>query len=415
MNRFHWSLISLGLLAFMWWTFFAKIVDSDEGDSYPKEHYLEDISKIYCDMGTAALKRGDFTKAIKSYQETVAMRPAWLEGYDHLGIAYELNNQPELAVKTYAQATSINPQFIDYRLYGNKLPTRPIPLKPLRSIEWTGENLSGKKIFVYAEKDLSTTLMFCRLLPVLRTHATHVYFKPQESLIPLIKAAKFGVVLCNNQTNITELDVDYHTSLLSLQHYLGLSIEDLNAHDAYLKINKEKVAAFHKNFFNNSDIKVGIAWNPEHYMPGVKNNNFSPSLFVPLSTIPGVRLYILQKSANNAHLILESKSKITDLSEELKDMTDQAVAIENLDLLISADATLATLAGALHKQTWFLIPIVNDWRWLDYWNKNTSIWFDNFKKVHQASGKNWQPAFNTAFSKLQELVSNKDANRSSIT
>ena len=406
MNRFHWSMISIGVIAFVWWSFFANITP-EEGAVYPKEHYLEDISKIYSDLGHAALKRGDLTQAIKSYQETVAMRPTWLEGYDRLGTTYELNNQPEEAIKIYAQAMAINPTFLDYRQYASnpaKLPTRPLHAKPSKSVEWTGQDLTDKKIFVYAERNLSDTIMFCRFLPLLRSKAAQVYFKPQEPLIHLIRQAKLGATLCNNQTNLTELDVDFHASLLSLQHYLNQELEQLNPHAAYLKTSPERKASLHKAFFNNTDVKVGIAWHNDPYKPGSKNIDILPSFFMPLCHIPGIKVYVLQKSSPTVNLKLASEGKVVDLSEELTSFTDTAAAIENLDVLISSDATQAALAGGLYKNTWFLTPTINDWRWLDHWEKSNTVWFDNFKKIHQAPNKNWQPAFNIIAEKLQEMV-----------
>ena len=125
---------------------------------------------------------------------------------------------------------------------------------------------------------------------------------------------------------------------------------------------------------------------------------------MPLCHIPGIKVYVLQKSSPTVNLKLASEGKVVDLSEELTSFTDTAAAIENLDVLISSDATQAALAGGLYKNTWFLTPTINDWRWLDHWEKNNTVWFDHFKKIHQAPNKNWQPAFNIIAEKLQEMV-----------
>lgn len=408
MNRFHWSMLGIGIIAFAWWTFFANTKNpSRDVDLYPQEHFLEDVGKIYCDIGRAAVKRGDLSKAIRSYQETIAMRPAWLEGYDRLGTTYELNNQPAEAVKIYAQAMALDPDFLDYRTrMGNKTSGRARAAIPSGSVEWTGQDLTGKKIFVYAEKGLSETLMFCRFLPLLQSKAAKVYFKPQEPLFNLLKQSKLGVTLCNNYTNLVDLEADYHVSLLSLQHYLAVPLEQLNPHAAYLRANPEKVQLFRKTFFTGNDIKVGIAWRPNVTRPGMKENEVPLTLFSSLCATPSAKIYLLQKSTNLPHPF---NSKAVNLQDEVKDITDMAAIIENLDVLITADMTLATLGGALNKKTWLLTPLQSDWRWLNHWEKNHTVWFDHFKKFPQAPNKSWQQTMPLVEDKLHRLVSKRKA------
>lgn len=397
MNRFHWSLVALGVIAFIWWSFFAGVKDALQlANLYPEQDFLEDVSKIYCDLGSAAFKRGDFGKAIHSYQEATAMRPTWLEGYDRLGTAYELNNQPEEALKVYAHAMAINPDFFDYRTHAQaKQSVRTITATPRRSIEWTGQSLTEKKIFVYTEKGFAETLIFCRFLPQLKEKAAKVYFKPQAPLFKLIRQAKLGVTLCDNQTNLLDLDVDYHTSILSLLHYLAPTFEQLNAHKPYLHTNQEQVTLFHKTILNGHHYKIGIAWQPPIIRPGMKNRGVPLNFFTSLCDIANTKIYLLQKSA-----ALDATSKFVNISDAIKNITDLAAVIENLDLVITADTTFASLAGALGKQTWFLTPQNADWIWLNHWDKTNSIWFDNFTKIQGSPDKNWLPVFELMVQKL---------------
>jgi tetratricopeptide (TPR) repeat protein len=408
MNRYHWTLIGIGVIAFAWWTFFAGVSDrSAENDVYSQDLFLEDMGKIYTDIGHAAARRGDLTKAIKLYQETVAMRPTWLEAYDRLGIAYELNNQPLQAVQLYAQAMTINSDFIEYRQQlrrRTKQQPRTTLANFVRGVEWAGQDLTDKKILVYAEKGLSETLMFCRFLPLLCSKAAKVYFKPQDALVGLMRNAKFGVTLCNTQTNLMELDIDYYVSLLSVQHYLNLPLEQLNMHAAYLTAPQDAVTQLRKSVFNTPLLKVGIAWDSNVYVPGVKDGLVTPQFFDFLTAVPGIKLYALQKSRSQAHASLTPHGKINDISAELPTLAETAAAIENLDVFITGDMTLATLAGALHKKTWFLIPSINDWRWLSHWDKNHTIWFDHFRKINQPQSKDWQAEQALIAAKVNELI-----------
>ena len=43
---------------------------------------------------------------------------------------------------------------------------------------------------------------------------------------------------------------------------------------------------------------------------------------------------------------------------------DAAAVMENLDLVISADTSIAHLAGALGRPVWVALKYVPDWRWM---------------------------------------------------
>ncbi len=56
--------------------------------------------------------------------------------------------------------------------------------------------------------------------------------------------------------------------------------------------------------------------------------------------------------------------RMVDIAGELKDFSDTAALLANLDLVITVDTAVAHLAGALGKPVWILLPFAPDWRWL---------------------------------------------------
>jgi len=55
---------------------------------------------------------------------------------------------------------------------------------------------------------------------------------------------------------------------------------------------------------------------------------------------------------------------LTDWTAELEDFADTAALVDNLDLIITIDTSVAHLAGAMGKPVWTLLPFVPDWRWM---------------------------------------------------
>jgi len=79
---------------------------------------------------------------------------------------------------------------------------------------------------------------------------------------------------------------------------------------------------------------------------------------------------------------------MTDFTRDLNDFADTAALIENLDLVISVDTSVAHLAGALAKPVWVLIPFSSDFRWL--MDRTDSPWYPTMRLFRQKQRNDWQ-------------------------
>ncbi|MGB6965741.1 MAG: glycosyltransferase family 9 protein [Xanthobacteraceae bacterium] len=78
---------------------------------------------------------------------------------------------------------------------------------------------------------------------------------------------------------------------------------------------------------------------------------------------------------------------IVHFGEQLRDFSDTAALIANLDLVISVDTAVAHLAGALAKPVWVLLPFVPDWRWL--LDGDDSPWYPTMRLFRQDESRMW--------------------------
>jgi ADP-heptose:LPS heptosyltransferase len=65
--------------------------------------------------------------------------------------------------------------------------------------------------------------------------------------------------------------------------------------------------------------------------------------------------------------------------------------VENLDLVISADTSVAHLAGALGRPTWILLPYAAEWRWLV--GREDSPWYPAARLFRQPAIGDWPSVF----------------------
>jgi len=90
---------------------------------------------------------------------------------------------------------------------------------------------------------------------------------------------------------------------------------------------------------------------------------------------------------------------VTNLGHDLKDFTDTAALIENLDLVISVDTAVAHLAGAMGKPVWMLLPFLPDWRWM--LGRDDSPWYPTMRLFRQPDRGNWGAVFDNIRDELK--------------
>jgi len=148
---------------------------------------------------------------------------------------------------------------------------------------------------------------------------------------------------------------------------------------------------------------VNLAWagNPVNKTAASRSNRLE--YFRPLSKIPGVQLYGLQKGAAAKQAKeLSSLINVINLGEKFEDFSDTAGVIDNLDLVVSVDTSVAHLAGAMGKPVWVLIPHVPDWRWM--LARDDSPWYPSMRLFRQQKRSEWGDVFHQIAHELHLLV-----------
>ena len=93
-----------------------------------------------------------------------------------------------------------------------------------------------------------------------------------------------------------------------------------------------------------------------------------------------------------------------NLGCRLEDFSDTAAAIENLDLIVAIDTSVAHLAGAMGKSTYLLLPQVPDWRWL--LDCDDSPWYPTLRLFRQEKAGDWGPPLTRIARCLESLARN---------
>lgn len=259
---------------------------------------------------------------------------------------------------------------------------------------WQGLPFPRQTLVVYDEQGLGDTLQFCRYLPYIKALGGTVVLAVKAPLVNLMKTlhGPDQVVEHCEQTYQT-LRFQWALPLLSLPMFCHTSLESMPNQTPYLSVPREYAAKWktllQPSMAQTANKKIGLVFACN---PG--SNTFSQRscplhLWKNLFALPGITWYSLQKGepAKAVEKIAVDHPHLIDLTEHIENFSDTAALIEQLDLVISIDTSVAHLAGALNKPTWLLLPFDNEWRWM--LRRSDSPWYPSFRLFRQPAHGQW--------------------------
>jgi tetratricopeptide (TPR) repeat protein len=262
---------------------------------------------------------------------------------------------------------------------------------------WRGDApLGGKTILIYAEQGLGDTIQFCRYAKELVARGARVILEVPETLLRLLSGLEGVAQVVARGAPLPEFDC--YCPLLSLPLACGTTLTSIPAPTAYLSGGIERGRRWQEKLGPRGKPRVGIAWSggfrpnqPELWAANDRRN-------IPLTALaplehPGIEFYSLQKGQPAESTLAELIARgwdgpaLADFAGELNDFADTAALIEQLDLVISVDTSIAHLAGALGKPVWILNRFDSCWRWM--LERSDSPWYPSARIYRQRRPGEW--------------------------
>jgi hypothetical protein len=195
-------------------------------------------------------------------------------------------------------------------------------------------------------------------------------------------------------------EFDYQVAMLSLPYILNMkSSKDIPLDEPYLKpLNRFKELDIEKK---KGIINVGINWSASITGESYDGKVFDIKYLEPLFKHKKIQVYNLQVGPESQDLVDAGYEKdVIDLTSSLKTFEHTAYLINQLDLVISSDTSVAHLSGALNKEVWIPLQKMPDWRWLKKGEK--SIWYKSAKLFRQKTVRQWDSVFQSVFAKMSK-------------
>ena len=173
-----------------------------------------------------------------------------------------------------------------------------------------------------------------------------------------------------------------------MPHAFKTTLDTIPAQTPYLYADKNKAMYWTKKLGVQKNPRIGIVWSGSSNHKNDHNRSLSLKQFAPIFELPFV-FHSLQKEIKAIDLeTLNNLKQIQPHQDDLIDFSDTAALIENLDIVITVDTSVAHLAGAMGKKIFILLPFVPDYRWM--LDRNDSPWYPTATLFRQPKLDDWE-------------------------
>ncbi|MDB5355698.1 MAG: hypothetical protein JWN24_2151 [Phycisphaerales bacterium] len=390
-------------------------------------------------LGLALQGRGRTDEAIAAFRQAIAIKPDHAFSHNNLGSALQAAGRLDDAVAAFAQAVRLQPNFVyaannlgnalqecgrvDEALaaFGHALrldPSHPnvhwnfamalllkgdfargwleyewrlkcadCPARKFSQPMWDGADLGGRTILLHAEQGLGDAIQFARYAALVAARGGRVILECQPALVRLFKTLEGVEHVIAMGEGLPAFDV--HCPLLSLPRAFATRLETVPTSMPYLRADAKTVEMWREKIGDHpARLKVGLAWAGSRSNPNDRNRSVTPRQLAPLTGVPGIQFFSLQKGQPGEPADVACKELgLIDYTRELHDFAETAGLISNLDLVITIDTSVAHLAGAMGKRVWVLLPFAPDWRWM--LGRADSPWYPTMRLFRQPARGDW--------------------------
>ena len=265
----------------------------------------------------------------------------------------------------------------------------PMLLPPTKKPQWDGSTLAGQTLLLVADQGLGDVIQFARYIPWAEGRCPAIAIACTAEIAPLLRQIAPGATLFLRWEDCP--DYAAYEALSGLPRLAGTRLDTIPAPIPYLHADPARAALWKDRLDGLVPAglrRIGVIWagSPTH----ANDRNRSALLrdFGPLGAVPGVALLALQKGPKKEQSGgWYGRAPLINLGAEIEDYDDTMAILENVELLVTVDTSVAHLAGAMGRPVWIMLPRAPDWRWL--LERDDSPWYPTVHLFRQTQVRRW--------------------------
>lgn len=276
---------------------------------------------------------------------------------------------------------------------------------------WDGGAISGR-LLLHGEQGLGDVVQFSRFVPRAKERAGSVVLLLDQhwaSLAPLLASLPGIDAIVTDAAELGTAgapQVAARASILSLPYLLGTQLATIPNSMPYLHALPSAVSVWAERLKRMPRLRVGVAWaayarSQLGYVTRHKSVPFH--IIARLFDVAGVSFVSLQKGpAGESARELAASGRLYDPTSDLHDFGDTSALIENLDLVITTDTSVAHVAGAMGKAVWMLDRYNTCWRW--HLSATDTPWYPTMRIFRQPRFGDWDTVVGQVGAELEARV-----------
>jgi tetratricopeptide (TPR) repeat protein len=377
----------------------------DALESYDRALALRpEFAKALSNRGNALCELDRFDEALASFDRALRVDPNYAEALSNRGVTLHAHMRFEEALSDFDRALKLRPNDADTH-YNEALCRMLIGdfERGWEKSEWRWEtshtrdkkrnfaqplwlgsgDIAGKTILLHGEQGFGDMIQFCRYVPLIAERAGRVILEIPPPLRELMSTLPDTIQIISRGDLLPYFDL--HCPLLSLPLAFRTEIKTIPSACPYLSASPQEISRWDTRLGPRP--RIGLAWSGRSTHQNDRNRSVKLRALLPLLDADATFVSLQRDLRPEDGVILKDQRNIIHFGEELRDFSDTAALISNLDLVISVDTSVAHLAGAMSKPVWILLPFVPDWRWL--LDRDDSPWYPTARLFRQDHTRVW--------------------------
>ncbi|WP_409499811.1 glycosyltransferase [Mannheimia glucosida] len=267
---------------------------------------------------------------------------------------------------------------------------------------WQGEPLdSQSRLLICSEQGIGDNIQFVRYAIYLKQQGIDVLVWNNSHIDDFLtfNLSKHGITTAKLGD---EVQFSHWVRMMSLPYLCGTTIDNIPFNSRYLIPSLEYLQKWKEKLpLIVGKPKIGIVWRGGSNTDNDKIRSIPLTLFSQLFS-SNADFYVLQKEVNATEAdILRNYPNVYDFHSKLDSFFDTSAIVEQMDLMICVDTSVAHLSAAMGKATWILINYKPDFRWLLF--REDSIWYQSVRLFRQDLDYDWEPVIQKIHQELLTL------------
>lgn len=250
---------------------------------------------------------------------------------------------------------------------------------------WQGEPAPAR-LHLHQEMGLGDAISMARYAPILAEQGYDVRMEVNDNLVSLFKRSFPQVKVLPKAIDYPAAfgiePFDYHCPMLSLPFVMKTDIDTVPWEGPYLKADPTLVEKY-RGYGN-----IGLCWSS-----GIRHEGIWLAEYGRRKSMTFDMLKPLLRSEKDFVSLQVGPERtqalgwVSDVLPKKPSWDDTAALIENLDLVITVDTSVAHLAGAMGKPVWLMMHTEGSWHWMT--KRLDSPWYPSVRIFRQKKPHKW--------------------------